>query len=49
MCAWSFMEASNAYHTFRENFTLKLHTQVHKCDIKSVMHMTSYTNQQSEK
>jgi hypothetical protein len=49
MCAWSFREASNAYHTFRRNFTLNLHTQVHKCDIIAVMHMTSYTNQQSEK
>jgi hypothetical protein len=43
------MEASNAYRTFRRNFTLNLHTQVHKCDTKTVMHMTSYTNQQSEK
>jgi hypothetical protein len=44
-----FMMASNAYHTFRKHFTLNLHTQVHECDTKTVMHMTRHTNQQSEK
>jgi hypothetical protein len=49
MCAWTFTKASNAYHTLRRLFTLNLHTQVHECDIGIVMHMTRYTNQQSEK
>jgi hypothetical protein len=40
MCAWTFTKALDAYHTLRNLFTLNLHTQVHKCDIETVMHMT---------
>jgi hypothetical protein len=40
MCASTFIKALDAYHTFRSLFTLNLHTQVHKCDIETVTHMT---------
>jgi hypothetical protein len=39
MCAWTFTKTLDAYHTLRSLFTLNLYTQVHKCDIETVMHM----------